>query len=69
MTLRLSLQRKTTATNELKLLLYSPSKIYSVITYVGKESEKEIDICITESLCCTSATMFQYKINNFFKTL
>ena len=30
---------------------------YSVITYMGKESEKEwIYVCITESLCCTPET-------------
>lgn len=52
MTLRLSLQHKTAATNELKLLLCSPCKIYSANTYVGKESEKETDTCVTESLCC-----------------
>ena len=38
--------------------LYSTgnSTQYSVVTYTGKESEKEwgMCICITESLCCTA---------------
>ena len=29
---------------------------YFVITYKGKESEKNMYICITESLCCTPET-------------
>ena len=29
---------------------------YSVITYMGKESEKRMDICITEPLCCITET-------------
>ena len=31
---------------------------YSVMTYMGKESKKRVDICIciTDSLCCTAET-------------
>ena len=31
---------------------------YSVMTHMGKESKKRVDICIciTDSLCCTPAT-------------
>ena len=41
-----------------KSLLYSignPTQ-FSVVTYIGKESEKGMDICIYKSLCCTSKT-------------
>ena len=29
---------------------------YFAMTYIGKESFKKMDICITDSLCCTSET-------------
>ena len=39
------------------------------MTYMGKEPEKKMDICITESLCLNleliqhyKSTMFQYEI-------
>ena len=42
------------------LLLYSTGNTtqYSVTTYMGKESKKELGICIhiTDSLCCTPET-------------
>ena len=36
-------------------LLYSTGKStqYSVMAYVGKESEKDMCVCITDLLCCT----------------
>ena len=44
-----------------KDLLYSTgdSTQYSIITYMGKESEKRINACvyISESLCCTPELM------------
>ena len=43
-----------------KDLLYSTgnSTHYSIMTHMGKESKKRIDICvcITDSLCCTAET-------------
>ena len=40
-----------------KDLLQSTGKSqYSVITYMGKKSEKEFDICITDSCCCKPET-------------
>ena len=30
------------------------STYYSVITYRGEEIRKRMDVCITESLCCTA---------------
>ena len=27
---------------------------YSVMTYMGRESEKRVAACITDSLCCTA---------------
>ena len=41
-----------------KDLLYSTgnSTQYSVITYMRKESKKRMNICVTESLCCTPET-------------
>ena len=32
--------------------------LYSVMTYIGKESKKRVDvcICITDSLCCIAET-------------
>ena len=41
-----------------KNLLYSTgnSTQYSVMAYMGKESKKRVDICITDSLCCTPET-------------
>ena len=41
-----------------KALLYSTgnSARYSVITQMGEESEKRMNVCITESLCCTPET-------------
>ena len=43
-----------------KDLLYNTgnSTQYSVMTYMGKESKKRVDICIwiTDSLCCTPET-------------
>ena len=41
-------------------LLYSTGNTtqQSVITYIGKESEKiDISMCITESLCCTQKSL------------
>ena len=48
---------------------------YSVITYIGKESEKRTDICVcvNESLCFTSETntlsKTNYNLIKFFKIL
>ena len=41
-----------------KGLLHSTGKYiqYSVITYMWKESENELCVCTTDSLCCTSET-------------
>ena len=49
-----------------KVLLYSTENYihYLVITYIGKESEKEyICIYMAESLCCTSETNTTLYIN------
>ena len=56
-----------------KDLLYSTGNYtqHSVITYMGKESEKRIDICIytTESFCCTpeSNTTLSVNYTSIFK--
>ena len=41
-----------------KAVLRGNSTQYSVMTYVGIESKKRVDICIciTDSLCCTAET-------------
>ena len=44
------------------LLLTETSSQYSVMTYMGKESKK-VDICITDSLCCTTETNTTVYIN------
>ena len=44
------------------LLLTETSSQYSVMTYMGKESKK-VDICITDSLCCTAETNTTVYIN------
>ena len=46
-------------TNEELLYGIGNSAKYSVMTLMGKESEKRIDtcVCITESLCCTPKTI------------
>ena len=48
-----------------KDLLYSTenSARYPVMTYMGKESEKRVGICITDSLSCTAETNTTLKIN------
>ena len=53
-------------------LLYSTenSPQYSVMVYVGKESEKEW-MCITQSLCCTAEITKAMYVNQLYfnKTL
>ena len=41
-----------------KNMLYSTgnSTQYPIMTFMGKESKKRVDICITDSFCCTPET-------------
>ena len=50
-------------TNKDLLYITENSIHYSVITYMGNESEKRMDICIIESVCCTVETNTALQIN------
>ena len=50
-------------TNKDLLYITENSIHYSVITYMGNESEKRMDICIIESVCCTLETNTALQIN------
>ena len=36
--------------------MYSTGNSYSVMVYMGKESKKKVDICVSDSLCCIAET-------------
>ena len=62
--LNLTLEEKSTSLYKItnKKLLYSTgnSAQYSLMAYLGKDSrmlkKKRVDVCVTDSLCCTPET-------------